>query len=201
MVVAGAGVITGNPTPDSAVVVAPAAGSLTVRVTVTDDQGRTDTADVVVTPTAATTGAPASAGTTACLAAVAPPTIDVAVSPSVTSVQAGASLTFAATVSNTQNTAVTWAVDGVVGGNATVGTISAAGSYTAPAQVAAATTVTVMAAWTGDASRAGSAQVTITPAPAQPVSSGGGGGSTAWIEVLALLAALLAVSRRIPARR
>jgi serine protease len=205
-VVAGAGVITGNPTPDSAVVVAPAAGSFTVRVTVTDDQGRTDTADVVVTPTAATTGAPASAGTTPCLAGILPPTVDVVVSPSVTSVQAGASLTFSASVSNTQNTAVTWQVDGVVGGNATVGTISTAGFYTAPAQIAAATTATVTAVWTFDASRTGSAQVTITPAPAQPASSGGGG-SIAWIEVLALLAALLAVSRprtfarRIPAAR
>jgi hypothetical protein len=102
-VAAGPGVITGNPTPDSAVVVAPAAGSFTVRVTVRDDQGRADTADVLVTPTAATTGAPPSAGTTACLAGILPPSIDVVVSPSATGVQAGASLAFSATVSHTQN--------------------------------------------------------------------------------------------------
>jgi hypothetical protein len=197
-IVAGAGVITGNPTPDSAVVVAPAAGSFTVRVTVTDDRGRTDTADVLVTPTAATTAAPASAGTTACLADILRPTVDVVVSPSVTSVQAGASLTFSASVSNTQNTAVSWQVDGIAGGNSSVGTVSAAGFYTAPAQVAAATTVTVTAVWTGDASRTGSAQVTITPVPAPPASSGGGGGSTGWMEMLALLATLL-VSSRSPA--
>ena len=196
-IAAGAGVITGNPTPDSAVVVAPAAGSFTVRVTVRDDQGRTDTADVLVTSTAATTGAPSSAGTTPCLADIVPPSIDVVVSPSVTSVQAGASHAFSVTVSNTQNTAVTWAVDGSGGGNANVGTISATGLYTAPVQVAAATTVTVTAAWAGDASRTGSAQVTVTPASAAPPQPGrsGGGGSAAWIEVLALLAALLATSR------
>jgi serine protease len=206
-VAAGPGVITGNPTPDSAVVVAPAAGSFTVRVTVRDDQGRADTADVLVTPTAATTGAPPSAGTTACLAGILPPSIDVVVSPSATSVQAGASLAFSATVSHTQNTAVTWAVDGLGGGSAALGTISTTGLYTAPAQVAVATTVTVTAVWTGDSSRTGSAQVTITPAPAQPAASGGGGSAT-WIELLALLSALLAASRpqafavrRIPAAR
>jgi serine protease len=190
-VVAGAGVITGNPTPDSAVVVAPAAGSFTVRVTVTDDRGRTDTADALVTATAATTGAPASAGTTACLADIVVPSVAVTVSPAVTSLQAGASVAFSASVSNTQDTTVTWQVDGIAGGNTTVGTISAAGFYTAPAQVAAVMTVTVTAAWTGDASRTGGAQVTITPLPAPPASSGGGGGSLAWLEVLALLAALL----------
>jgi hypothetical protein len=208
-VAAGPSVITGNPTPDSAVVVAPAVGSFTVRVTVRDDQGRADTADVLVTPTAATTGAPASAGTTACLASILPPSIDVVVSPSATSVQAGMSLAFSATVSHTQNTAVTWAVDGLGGGSAALGTISTTGLYTAPAQVAVATTVTVTAVWTGDSSRTGSAQVTITPAPApaQPAASGGGGSAT-WIELLALLSALLAASRpqafavrRIPAAR
>jgi serine protease len=194
-VVSGAGVITGNPTPDSAVVVAPAAGSFTVRVTITDDQGRADSADVVVTPTAATTGAPRSAGTTPCLAEIPPPNVTVVVSPSVTSVQAGSSVTFTAAVSNTQDTAVSWQVDGVTGGNATVGTILPSGVYTAPAQVAAATTVMVTALWTTDPSRTGSAQVTVTPGTAQAQGGGGGGGgggSAAWVEVLALLAALLA---------
>jgi serine protease len=209
-IVAGAGVITGNPTPDSAVVVAPAAGSFTVRVTVRDDQGRTDPADVLVTPTAATSSAPPSAGTTPCLAGIPSPSIDVVVSPSATSVEAGTSLAFSATVSNTQNTVVTWQIDGIGGGNAAVGTISAVGLYTAPAQVAAATTVMVTAVWTGDASRTGNAQVTITPIPAAPAppSGGGGGGSATWLEVLALLTVLLAGSRpsafaarRIPAAR
>ena len=40
--------------------------------------------------------------------------------------------TFTATVTNTPNTAVTWDVNGVAGGNSTVGTISAAGVYSAP---------------------------------------------------------------------
>src|SRR5215467_3613476 len=39
---------------------------------------------------------------------------------------------FTATVANTSNHNVTWAVDGVVGGNSTVGTISSAGLYHPP---------------------------------------------------------------------
>jgi serine protease len=50
----------------TAVVIAPTAGSITVRVAVTDDQGRTDFADVSVTPNNVTSLAPASAGAAPC---------------------------------------------------------------------------------------------------------------------------------------
>jgi len=54
----------------NATVIAPISGSFTVRVTVTDDQNRTDSADVVVEVTLATSSAPASAGAAACAAPV-----------------------------------------------------------------------------------------------------------------------------------
>jgi serine protease len=54
----------------TATVIAPASGSITVRVTVTDNQNRIDSADVIIGPTNATTAAPASAGAAACAAAV-----------------------------------------------------------------------------------------------------------------------------------
>jgi serine protease len=54
----------------SATVIAPVSGSITLRVTVTDDQNRYDTADVQIGPDAAGTSAPASAGGTACAVAV-----------------------------------------------------------------------------------------------------------------------------------
>src|SRR5207253_1780080 len=66
---------------------------------------------------------------------------------------------FTATVQNTGNTAVTWQVNGVTGGNATVGTISSSGLYTAPASPA---TVAVTAVSQADTTKSASAQVTIT---------------------------------------
>ena len=50
----------------TATVIAPSAGSIILRVTVTDDQGRADAADVVVGPNSVTSNASASAGNTAC---------------------------------------------------------------------------------------------------------------------------------------
>jgi serine protease len=81
-IASGSGVIAGNPTPSTAVVVAPASGSFTVRVVVTDDAGRSDSADVLVTSTTALTAAPANAGSTACLAAIAAPVPPALVTPS-----------------------------------------------------------------------------------------------------------------------
>ena len=57
--------------------------------------------------------------------------ISVAVSPSAATLLPGNRQQFTARVLNTTNTAVTWSVDGVVGGNKTVGTITTAGMYTA----------------------------------------------------------------------
>src|SRR5262249_8681905 len=57
----------------TAPVVAPASGTFTVRLTVTDDAGKQDTADVVVSSTAATSSAPATAmNTLGCPAAATP---------------------------------------------------------------------------------------------------------------------------------
>lgn len=54
----------------TATVVAPASGAIVLSLTVTDDQGRSDSANVTIEPTQATTSAPATAGNTACIAAV-----------------------------------------------------------------------------------------------------------------------------------
>jgi serine protease len=51
---------------------APAFGNVTLRLTVTDDQNRTDSADILLEPTRATSAAPASAGIAACATAVVP---------------------------------------------------------------------------------------------------------------------------------
>ncbi|MBZ5702329.1 MAG: hypothetical protein LAN84_10825 [Acidobacteriia bacterium] len=69
---------------------------------------------------------------------------------------------FTATVSGTSDTAVSWTVNGVPGGNSTVGTISAAGLYTAPADLPSPATVAVRATSHADNTRYAAAQVTIT---------------------------------------
>src|SRR4029077_14659713 len=70
---------------------------------------------------------------------------------------------------NTTNTAVTWRVNGITGGSTSVGTISTAGVYTAPASVPSPATVTVTAVSVADPTRSGAAQVTITAPVAPPV--------------------------------
>src|SRR6185369_12042029 len=54
------------------------------------------------------------------------------VSPSSATVRAGATLSFSAVITGSSNTAVTWQVNGVVGGSTATGTINASGLYTAP---------------------------------------------------------------------
>src|SRR5437773_201521 len=95
--------------------------------------------------------------------------IDVSVTPAAASVQTGGTQTFTATVTNTANKAVIWQVNGVAGGNTSVGTISTTGVYTAPATVPSPAIVTVTAVSVADPTRSGSAQVTITATAPPPV--------------------------------
>jgi DNA-binding beta-propeller fold protein YncE len=95
-----------------------------------------------------------------------PPAVSVSVSPSTASVLVGNTQQFTATVQNTTNTAVTWQVNGVTGGNATVGTISATGLYSAPDPAPSPATVPVTAVSQADSSKSGSATVSLFyPAP------------------------------------
>src|SRR5205807_12859 len=93
-----------------------------------------------------------------------PISVSVTISPILATVAAGGTQQFSAVVQNTSNTAVTWQVNGVTGGNATVGTISSSGLYTAPGVVPNPATVTVTAVSQADATKSASAQVTITAA-------------------------------------
>jgi hypothetical protein len=85
--------------------------------------------------------------------------ISVAVSPSGASIAPAATQTFTAVVSGMMGALVTWSVNGISGGNSTVGTISTAGLYTAPAT---AGTYTVTAASTVDVSVTGSQSIIVT---------------------------------------
>ena len=86
----------------------------------------------------------------------------VTVSPATANVQEGSQQQFTATVSNTNDTTVTWQVNGITGGNATVGTITSAGLYTAPAAIPSPASVTITAFISDVPSISGTAIVTIT---------------------------------------
>jgi len=93
--------------------------------------------------------------------------IAVSVSPLTANVSTGAAQVFTATVSGSgsPSTAVTWTVDGILGGNSTFGTIATNGPgsavYTAPATPPVPPSVTVTATSVADTSKSGSATVTV----------------------------------------
>lgn len=96
--------------------------------------------------------------------------VTVTLSPTTATLTTGATQQFTATVASTTNTAVTWAVNGIAGGNQTVGYISSTGLYTAPNTVPTPATVTVAAVSQADTTISGTAPVNIT-APATPTQS------------------------------
>jgi uncharacterized protein (DUF1800 family) len=69
----------------------------------------------------------------------------VTVTPATANVRVGDSTAFMATVANNTNTMVAWSVNGVVGGNSTVGTIDATGNYKSPATLPNPSSVTITA--------------------------------------------------------
>ena len=102
-----------------------------------------------------------------------PPTspISVAVTPANAAVILGNTQAFAATATNTTDTSVSWNVNGVPGGDTSVGTITAAGLYTAPGDLpsagasttqASTANVQITAVSHADATKSASSSVTVT---------------------------------------
>ncbi len=86
------------------------------------------------------------------------------VTPAPAAVELGAGLVFTATVtgSGNPNRAVTWSVNSVPGGNATVGIIDGAGMFTAPSILPAPATVIIAATSVADLAESASAAATVT---------------------------------------
>jgi hypothetical protein len=124
----------------------PAPGTVTVRATSQADATKSAAASITVK--AAAPAAP----------------ISVTLTPATAQVAAGRDQQFTASVANTSNTAVTWQVNGVSGGSAAAGTISATGKYTAPAQVPSPATITIKAISQADTSKQSSTTITIIAA-------------------------------------
>src|SRR5260370_351335 len=91
-----------------------------------------------------------------------PQSTAVSVTPTSESVLLGNQATFTATVTNTSDTTVSWSVNGVAGGNATVGTITFGGLYTGPAELASRGTVQVTATSLADSAKFSTATLAIT---------------------------------------
>ena len=81
------------------------------------------------------------------------------------SVETGQTFQFHYSVSNSGNTACSWSVNDVAGGNATVGMIGSGGLYTAPAAVPNPAQVTVKAVAAADSTKSDTATVTVTAPP------------------------------------
>jgi len=105
----------------------------------------------------------------------------VLISPATATVPLGATQQFAAAVQGSTNTVVTWSVNEVIGGKATVGTISTQGLYTAPAAVPQSATVTITA--TDPATGAyGTATVTVGGAPPTYFLVGNWAGTATYVQ-------------------
>jgi hypothetical protein len=110
-----------------------------------------------------------------------PQGIIISVTPAAASVKVAGTQTFTAAVTNASNTAVTWQVNGVAGGDAIHGSINSTGTYTAPAALPCPATVTVTAVSAADETKSASAMVTV---------SGSTPGGTASVSISPLRAAL-----------
>ncbi len=97
------------------------------------------------------------------------PQVSVVVAPTTANVALSAAQPFTAQVTGTANTSVTWDVNGVVGGNSTLGSVTNISgadmtTYTAPAALPTPSTVVVHAVSTVNQSVSGLATVTLTSA-------------------------------------
>jgi len=107
----------------------------------------------------ATSAADSTRHATATVTVTAPTPVSVTISPASASINTGKTQQFTASVTGANNTAVTWSVDDIAGGNATVGTVSGSGLYTAPAGAGAHK---VTATSVADPSKSASSTVTVT---------------------------------------
>jgi hypothetical protein len=104
-----------------------------------------------------------------------PGKISVAITPNPATVAVGGAQQFTATVSGATNNSVIWSVNGLPGGDATVGTITSTGLYTGPAVIPASNPVSAMATSAEDPSRSAGSNVTVVadiilrPPPGKPL--------------------------------
>jgi len=124
----------------SAPAVIPSPATVTITATSLTDSTQSSTATVTVT-----------AGTA----------LSFTIAPSAVSIYTSRTQQFTATFNVSANTGVTWEVNSTIGGDATHGTISSTGLYTAPATVPSPAAVTITAISQSDPTKTVTAQVTV----------------------------------------
>jgi hypothetical protein len=90
--------------------------------------------------------------------------VSVSVVPQTMNIATGSTQAFTATVNNSGLSKVQWLVNGVPGGQGSIGTIDSSGNYTAPQFVPSPPNVTVTAVSDADNTKSGNATVSITGA-------------------------------------
>ena len=95
-----------------------------------------------------------------------PPVVAVGLSAASPDVRLGSTDQVTATVTGSSNQNVSWFVNAIAGGNATVGTISASGAYSAPSTMPAGGTAAIKAVSAADSSAAATTTLTLwNPSP------------------------------------
>jgi hypothetical protein len=93
---------------------------------------------------------------------VAAPPVTITIAPTSATVRVHQNRQFTATIQGTTNPSTVWKVNGIVGGNGTVGTVSQSGLYRAPNTVPSPASVTVSATAVADPTKTATASVTIS---------------------------------------
>jgi hypothetical protein len=204
------GTTGGAPTPaivgantTDATVIAPTSGTYTLRLTVTDDAGKTDSADIVVSSTGTSSSAPANAGSNACPTPLAiPQTIGV-----ISVAGSGSAFTFTRTGDMTAALPVTITLSGSAINGTDYQSVGPTVSFAAGASTASLTltptasgsaktvTATVEAGGLYDIVSPTSATVTFpnTGQNVTPQDNGGGGGGGGALDALVLMGLALTV--------
>ena len=90
-----------------------------------------------------------------------PGAVKVTVTPASTQLRVNAKMQFSAAVSNNSNKTVSWSVNGIAGGNATIGKVDSTGLYQAPVALPSPNFISVEATSAADSTVSASASVTV----------------------------------------
>jgi hypothetical protein len=136
----------------------PAAFVSSTRLTVSGSVAAAGSVPLFVTMTDGAVSSPVNVTVTA---SPPPSTVTVSITPTTATLRVKQGLRFTATVAGASKKTVVWKVNGITGGNSTVGRVGSAGLYTAPTKVPTVP-VTVSATSIADPTKSATAKLTIT---------------------------------------